>query len=165
MLCGALQQRAAAWGRAAPQGLPSRGLALLSPARPATVLQLTELKAMLGVGGELRTVAGFLTRPEEGRFAIEDLSARVPVDLSEAERTHGLFTGGAGLPRGLCCCAIVACAGPRLHALCSGAVAAGRARCASTVLYCSRGTEGRGAVQRGGCKNTARPAAPSNGSS
>jgi hypothetical protein len=27
------------------------------------------------------------------RFAIEDLSARVPVDISEAERTHGLFTG------------------------------------------------------------------------
>jgi hypothetical protein len=31
------------------------------------------------------------------RFVLEDLSARVPVDISEAERTHGLFTGK---PRG-----------------------------------------------------------------
>ena len=31
-------------------------------------------------------------QPEEGRYALEDLSARLPVDLSSAERTHGLFT-------------------------------------------------------------------------
>lgn len=31
-------------------------------------------------------------QPEEGRYAIEDLSARLPVDLSEAEQTLGVFT-------------------------------------------------------------------------
>jgi DNA polymerase epsilon subunit 2 len=31
-------------------------------------------------------------QPEEGRYALEDLSARLPVDLSEAEQTLGLFT-------------------------------------------------------------------------
>lgn len=54
--------------------------------------ELTELKAMLGVVGEQRYVVGFLTQPEEGRYAIEDLSARLPVDLSEAEQTLGVFT-------------------------------------------------------------------------
>ncbi|KAI3430534.1 hypothetical protein D9Q98_005127 [Chlorella vulgaris] len=54
--------------------------------------ELTELKAMLGVVGEQRYVMGFLTQPEEGRFAIEDLSARLPVDLSDAEQTLGMFT-------------------------------------------------------------------------
>ncbi|KAL4448856.1 hypothetical protein ABPG77_007573 [Micractinium sp. CCAP 211/92] len=54
--------------------------------------ELTELKAMLGVVGEQRYVMGFLTQPEEGRYAIEDLSARLPVDLSEAEQTLGVFT-------------------------------------------------------------------------
>ena len=31
-------------------------------------------------------------QPEEGRYAIEDLSARLPVDLTEAEQTLGMFT-------------------------------------------------------------------------
>lgn len=31
-------------------------------------------------------------QPEEGRFALEDLSARVPVDLAGAEQTMGVFT-------------------------------------------------------------------------
>eukprot|EP00887_Chlorella_sp_A99_P007226 scaffold2.g7226.t1 len=54
--------------------------------------ELTELKALLGLVGETRFVVGFLTQPEEGRFALEDLSARLPVDVSAAEQTHGLFT-------------------------------------------------------------------------
>ncbi len=51
---------------------------------------------MLGVVGELRTVAGFLTRNAAGNFAIEDRPARGPADILEAERTHGLFTGEPG---------------------------------------------------------------------
>lgn len=31
-------------------------------------------------------------QPEEGRYVLEDLSARLPVDLSEAEQTLGCFT-------------------------------------------------------------------------
>jgi hypothetical protein len=42
---------------------------------PCLCAQLTELKAMLGVCGELRTVAGFLTQPEEGRWAQLDCFA------------------------------------------------------------------------------------------
>jgi hypothetical protein len=31
-------------------------------------------------------------QPEEGRYALEDMSARLPVDLSDAEQTMGVFT-------------------------------------------------------------------------
>lgn len=57
-----------------------------------TGTELTELKALLGLVGERRYVLGFLTRQDEGRFALEDLSARLPLDLSAAETAHGLFT-------------------------------------------------------------------------
>ena len=36
-------------------------------------MQLTELKALMGMCGELRTVAGFLVQPEEGRWALPGL--------------------------------------------------------------------------------------------
>ena len=36
-------------------------------------VQLTELKALMGMCGELRTVAGFLVQPEEGRWALPGL--------------------------------------------------------------------------------------------
>jgi DNA polymerase epsilon subunit 2 len=54
--------------------------------------ELTELKALLGLVGERRYVTGFLTRQDEGRYFIEDLSARLPLDLSVAETSDGLFT-------------------------------------------------------------------------
>lgn len=54
--------------------------------------ELTELKSLLGTVGQPRYVLGFLTQPEEGRYAIEDLSARLPCDISEAETASGLFT-------------------------------------------------------------------------
>lgn len=56
------------------------------------VAELIELKALLGLVGERRYVTGFLTRQDEGRYFIEDLSARLPLDLSAAETADGLFT-------------------------------------------------------------------------
>jgi len=56
------------------------------------VADLTELKALLGVVGERRFVTGFLSRHDEGRYFIEDLSARLPLDLTAAETADGLFT-------------------------------------------------------------------------
>ena len=56
------------------------------------VAELTELKALLGLVGERRYVSGFLTRQDEGRYFIEDLSARLPLDLSIAETSDGMFT-------------------------------------------------------------------------
>lgn len=54
--------------------------------------ELIELKALLGLVGERRFVTGFLTRQDEGRYFLEDLSARLPLDLSIAETSDGLFT-------------------------------------------------------------------------
>jgi DNA polymerase epsilon subunit 2 len=56
------------------------------------VAELTELKALLGLVGERRYVTGFLTRQDEGRYFIEDLSARLPLDLTVAETADGIFT-------------------------------------------------------------------------
>lgn len=56
------------------------------------VAELTELKALLGLVGERRYVTGFLTRQDEGRYFIEDLSARLPLDLTQAETADGIFT-------------------------------------------------------------------------
>ena len=70
---------------------PPRWGALGGGAR-AEAAELTELKALLGLVGQRRYVVGFLTRTGEGEFAIEDLSARLPLDLSAAETAHGLFT-------------------------------------------------------------------------
>lgn len=47
---------------------------------------------MLGLVGERRYVLGFLTRQDEGRYFIEDMSTRLPLDLTEAETADGLFT-------------------------------------------------------------------------
>lgn len=56
------------------------------------IAELTELKALLGRVGERRYVMGFLSRHDEGRYFIEDLSARLPLDVSGAETADGLFT-------------------------------------------------------------------------
>ena len=56
------------------------------------VAELTELKSLLGLQGEQKFVTGFLTKHEEGQYFIEDLSARLPVDLSACDTADGLFT-------------------------------------------------------------------------
>lgn len=55
--------------------------------------QLTELKAMLGVVGQTRIVMGCITQTEDGRFSIEDLSASLRLDLSDAVVAAGFITG------------------------------------------------------------------------
>lgn len=56
------------------------------------VIELTELKAMLGVVGETRIVMGCITQIEDGRFSIEDLSASLRLDLSDAAVAAGFIT-------------------------------------------------------------------------
>jgi hypothetical protein len=60
-------------------------------------VQLTELKAMLGVVGETRIVMGCITQIEDGRFSIEDLSASLRLDLSDAAVAAGFITGTSTL--------------------------------------------------------------------
>lgn len=55
------------------------------------IAELTELKALLGMVRERRFVTGFLSRQDEGRYFIEDLSARLPLDLAGAETADGMF--------------------------------------------------------------------------
>lgn len=61
-------------------------------------LQLTELKAMLGVVERTRVVMGCITQTEDGRYSLEDLSASLPLDLSSAQVGDGFVTGAASSP-------------------------------------------------------------------
>lgn len=53
---------------------------------------------MLGVVGETRFVMGCITQMEDGRYFLEDLSAALPLDLSEAVHAGGFITGQTPLP-------------------------------------------------------------------
>lgn len=57
--------------------------------------QLTDVKALQGNVGDTRFVLGFLSQLQEGQYGLEDLSGSVLVDLTNATRTAGLFTGAA----------------------------------------------------------------------
>ena len=57
-------------------------------------MQLTEIKALLGVVGEVRTVVGAISQLEDGHYSIEDLSGSMPVDLSTAMTAAGFYIGG-----------------------------------------------------------------------
>lgn len=78
---------------------PARALCMAPPPPPSSTRQLTELKALLGLVGQSKYVLGFLSQPREGEYALEDLSARLPLDIQDAERTPGLFTGEGGVWR------------------------------------------------------------------
>ena len=58
---------------------------------PKEHLELTGIDALLGRSG-VRVVLGLLAEMEDGCFGIEDAHAAVPIDLSEAAVTPGLFT-------------------------------------------------------------------------
>ena len=58
----------------------------------ATSAELIELKSLLGHERQRRFVCGFLTKHDEGQYFIEDLSARLPIDLSGCDTADGLFT-------------------------------------------------------------------------
>ncbi|KAH7285268.1 hypothetical protein KP509_33G019600 [Ceratopteris richardii] len=51
---------------------------------------MTPLQSLIGRGGR-RWVMGVISQLEDGRFFLEDLTAAVPVDLSQAKITTGLF--------------------------------------------------------------------------
>lgn len=53
--------------------------------------EITALESLLGTSGT-KYVLAMLVQPEEGSWALEDLTSRVPVDLSEAKITSGMFT-------------------------------------------------------------------------
>lgn len=50
---------------------------------------------MLGLVGENRYVMGCITQMEDGKFFLEDLSASLPLDLSQAHVADGFITGAA----------------------------------------------------------------------
>lgn len=53
---------------------------------------------MLGVVGQTRFVMGCITQTEDGRFSIEDLSASLRLDLSDAVVAAGFMTGTESAP-------------------------------------------------------------------
>jgi DNA polymerase epsilon subunit 2 len=53
--------------------------------------EITMLQSLVGCTGN-RWVMGVILQVEDGRFHLEDLSAVVPVDISEAKITAGFFT-------------------------------------------------------------------------
>jgi DNA polymerase epsilon subunit 2 len=58
---------------------------------PREHLELTGLDALIGRSG-VRVVLGVLVELDDGAFALEDAHASIPLDLSAAETTDGLFT-------------------------------------------------------------------------
>lgn len=58
---------------------------------PKERLELTGIDALLGRTG-VRVVLGLLAELEEGVFALEDSHSSIPLDLSSADVTPGLFT-------------------------------------------------------------------------
>eukprot|EP00953_Heterococcus_sp_UTEX-ZZ885_P027635 14806-Heterococcus_DN1.PRE.4 len=54
-------------------------------------LKITPLDSLLGSHGT-KCLLGMLTQPSEGNYHIEDLTCQVPLDLSNAQCTAGLFT-------------------------------------------------------------------------
>lgn len=61
---------------------------------PRQHLEITSIDALLGQSG-VHVVLGMLTEREEGQFVLEDAHASVPVDLTHAAVTAGLFTRSA----------------------------------------------------------------------
>ena len=59
--------------------------------QPRQHIEITSIDALLGRSGS-RVVLGMLAELEEGVFHLEDGYSSIPVDLSEAAHTHGLFT-------------------------------------------------------------------------
>jgi DNA polymerase epsilon subunit 2 len=53
--------------------------------------ELTPLQALLGSTGQTRFVLGCLSQLDDGRFSLEDATGCVPVDLSAAATSDGLF--------------------------------------------------------------------------
>lgn len=65
----------------------------LSILSQALCVQLTDIKAMLGVTGQRRVIMGCITQPEVGRYALMDPSGTLPLDLSSTRTTSGFYTG------------------------------------------------------------------------
>lgn len=53
--------------------------------------EITPLQSLVGCSGN-RWVMGVILQVEDGRFHLEDLTAIVPVDISDAKTTAGFFT-------------------------------------------------------------------------
>lgn len=56
-------------------------------------MQLSSIKALAGNPGQTSFIMGSITQPEDGRYYLEDLSASIPIDLSDAVTTTGFYTG------------------------------------------------------------------------
>ena len=56
-------------------------------------MQITEIKALLGTVGEVRTVMGFISQLEDGIYFLEDLSGTMPIDIEDALTAAGFYLG------------------------------------------------------------------------
>ncbi|GBF94898.1 hypothetical protein Rsub_08141 [Raphidocelis subcapitata] len=65
---------------------------LQAAAGAAPQAQLTELMGLKGSGGETCIVMGIIGSQEDGHLAIEDVGAKVPLDLSAAKLASGFLT-------------------------------------------------------------------------
>ncbi|KAK9812075.1 hypothetical protein WJX73_003331 [Symbiochloris irregularis] len=56
------------------------------------MVELTDIKAMLGVTGQRRVIMGCITQPQVGQYALMDPSGTLPLNLSQARTTSGFYT-------------------------------------------------------------------------
>ena len=57
------------------------------------LLQLTDVKAMLGCTGETRFLLGCISQLQDGSYFLEDMTGALQLDLSECQTSTGLYTG------------------------------------------------------------------------
>ena len=57
------------------------------------VLQLTDVKAMLGCTGQTRFLLGCISQLQDGTYYLEDLTGSLQLDLAHCQTSSGLYTG------------------------------------------------------------------------
>ena len=71
----------------------SSGHSLCSISLSVSAVQLSSIKALVGNPGQTTFILGSITQPEDGRYYLEDPTASIPIDLSNAVTTTGFYTG------------------------------------------------------------------------
>jgi len=57
------------------------------------VLQLTDVKAMLGCTGQTRFLLGCISQLQDGTYYLEDMTGSLQLDLTDCQTSTGLYTG------------------------------------------------------------------------
>lgn len=57
------------------------------------MVQLTDVKAMLGCTGQTRFLLGCISQLQDGTYYLEDMTGSLQLDLAQCQTSSGLYTG------------------------------------------------------------------------